>query len=139
MPTAEEFDEFYATTRRRLVLQTFALTGDLGASRTAVRDAYVAARHHWKKVGRTADPEQWVRPRAWTTAQRRRTARRPWHREKRLSADQTALFEALHKLSDAQRKSLVLTHLAAIPMDEIGRELGDTQERAAHHLQAATS
>jgi hypothetical protein len=138
MPTAEEFDEFYVSTRRRLVLQTFALTGDLGASRTAVRDAYVAARHHWNKVGRTDDPEQWVRPRAWTIAQRRRTARRPWHREKSLNADQTQLFEALHKLTDGQRKSLVLTHLATVPMDEVGPELGETQERAERHLQAAT-
>src|SRR5688500_1148351 len=120
MPTAEEFDEFYASSRRRLVVQTFALTGDLGASRTAVRDAYVAARHHWNKVGKMADPEQWVRPRAWSTAQRRHTVR-PWHREKSLSGDQTELFEALHKLTDAQRKTLILTHLAAVPLSDIGR------------------
>jgi hypothetical protein len=138
MPSAEEFDEFYVTTRRRLVVQTFALTGHLGASRTAVRDAYVAARHHWNKVGRLPDPEQWVRPRAWATAQRRHSAR-PWHREKSLSADQTALFEALHKLTDAERKTLVLTHLAAVPMDEIGREIGETVDRTEHHLQAATA
>jgi DNA-directed RNA polymerase specialized sigma24 family protein len=138
MPTAEEFDEFYVTTRRRLVLQTLAVTGDLGASRTAVRDAYVAARHHWNKVGRMADPEQWVRPRAWTIGQRRHTTR-PWHREKSLTADQTALLEALHKLTDVQRKTLVLNHLAAVPLSDIGREIGETQERAEIHLQAATS
>ena len=96
MPTAEEFDEFYVSTRRRLVHQTFAVTGDLGASRTAVRDAYVAARHHWNKVGRLADPEQWVRPRAWSIAQRRHSVR-PWHKEKSLSEDQSALLDALHQ------------------------------------------
>jgi DNA-directed RNA polymerase specialized sigma24 family protein len=138
MPTAEEFDEFYVNTRRRLVLQTFAVTGDLGASRTAVRDAYVAARHHWSKVGRSADPEQWVRPRAWAIAQRRHTAR-PWHREKSLTPDQTTLFEALHKLTDSERKTLVLTHLATLPMSEIGQEIGETQEKAEQHLQAATT
>ncbi|HET6166118.1 MAG TPA: hypothetical protein VFE07_04770 [Marmoricola sp.] len=138
MPSAEEFDEFYVDTRRRLVLQTFAVTGDLGASRTAVRDAYVAARHHWTKVGRMADPEQWVRPRAWAIAQRRHTAR-PWHREKSVSADQARLFEALHKLSDAERKTLVLTHLAAIQMSEVAREVGETQDRTERHLSAATS
>jgi hypothetical protein len=138
MPTAEEFDEFYVSTRRRLVLQTFALTGDLGAARTSVRDAYVAARHHWNKVGRMPDPEQWVRPRAWTTAQRRHSARR-WHREKNVSPDQARLLEALHKLPDAQRKTLVLTHLAAVPLSEIGREIGETQRRAEDHLQAATA
>lgn len=138
MPTAEEFDEFYLNSRRRLVLQTFAVTGDLGASRTAVRDAYVAARHHWKKVGRMADPEQWMRPRAWAIAQRRHTVR-PWHREKSLSADQTELLEALHKLSDVQRKTLVLTHLAAVPMSDISREIGETQDDTESHLQTASA
>jgi hypothetical protein len=138
MPSAEEFDEFYVDTRRRLVLQTFAVTGDLGASRTAVRDAYVAARHHWNKVGRMSDPEQWVRPRAWAIAQRRHTAR-PWHREKTVSPDQARLFEALHKLSDPERKTLVLPHLAAIPMSEVAREVGETQERTERHLSAATA
>jgi hypothetical protein len=138
MPTAEEFDEFYVSTRRRLVHQTFAVTGDLGASRTAVRDAYVAARHHWNKVGRMADPEQWVRPRAWVIAQRRHTAR-PWHREKSLSTDQARVCEALHKLTDVQRKTLVLTHLAAMPLSDLGREVGETQERTEQHLQAATA
>src|SRR4051794_6739432 len=138
MPTAEEFDEFYLASRRRLVHQTFAVPGALGASRTAVRDAYVAARHHWNKVGRMADPEQWVRPRAWTIAQRRHTAR-PWHKEKSLAAEQAELLEALHKLPDADRKTLVLAHLAAAPLSEIGREIGETQERAEQHLQQATA
>jgi DNA-directed RNA polymerase specialized sigma24 family protein len=138
MPTAEEFDDFYVDSRRRLVLQTFALTGDLGASRTSVRDAYVAARHHWNKVGRMAAPEQWVRPRAWSTAQRRHTAR-PWHREKALSAEQAKLLEALQGLTDVQRKTLVLTHLAAVPMSEIAREVGETQNKAEQHLQTATA
>ena len=138
MPTAEEFDEFYVSSRRRLVLQTFAVTGDLGASRTAVRDAYVAARHHWSKVGRLADPEQWVRPRAWATAQRRHTARL-WHREKSLSTQQAELLEALHGLSDVQRKTVVLTHLAAVPLSEIGREIGETQENVENHLQTGTA
>jgi DNA-directed RNA polymerase specialized sigma24 family protein len=138
MPSAEEFDEFYVNTRRRLVLQTFAVTGDLSASRTAVRDAYVAARHHWNKVGRMPDPEEWTRPRAWAIAQRRHTTR-PWRRQKSLSADQAKLFETLHKLTDAQRKTLVLSHLAGVQLDDIGREIGETRERAEQHLQAATS
>jgi hypothetical protein len=138
MPSAEEFDEFYVDTRRRLVLQTFALTGDLGASRTAVRDGFVAARHHWNKVGRLPDPEQWVRARAWTTAQRRHSAR-PWHKEKSVSPEQAQLFDALHKLSDAERKTLVLTHLATVPLSEVGREIGETQESAERHLQSATA
>ena len=41
-----EFDDFYLASRRRLVLETYALTGDLAAARGAVADAFVAARHH---------------------------------------------------------------------------------------------
>jgi DNA-directed RNA polymerase specialized sigma24 family protein len=138
MPTAEEFDEFYVNTRRRLVLQTFAVTGDLSASRTAVRDAYVAARHHWSKVGRMDRPEHWVRPRAWTIAQRRHSTRL-WHKEKGLAPEQAEVLRALQGLDDVQRKTLVLTHLAAVPMSEVGREVGETQERAEQHLQTATA
>ena len=52
-----------------LLVQTYALTGDLPASRSAVRDAFVAAWHHWRKVSRLEDPESWVRPHAWQHAQ----------------------------------------------------------------------
>jgi DNA-directed RNA polymerase specialized sigma24 family protein len=138
MPTAEEFDEFYVTSRRRLVLQTFALTGDLGAARVAVRDSYVAARHHWRKVGALADPEGWVRPRAWSIAQRRHTAR-PWHKERNVAGEQAAVLDALGKLPDAQRRVLILNHLAAVPLDEIGREVGLTREQAEEALQVATT
>ena len=72
MPNPEDFDDFYLSTRRRLVLQAYALTGDLSAGRQAVREAFVAARHHWRKVGRLDDPEEWVRQRAWGMAQRDR-------------------------------------------------------------------
>ncbi|MGO4255732.1 hypothetical protein [Marmoricola sp. RAF53] len=138
MPTAEEFDEFYLTTRRRLVLQTFALTGDLGAARSAVRDAYVAARHHWDKAGRLDDPENWVRPRAWSAAARRHTARL-WHKERHVTAEQAAVLEALHKLPDAQRRVLILNQLATMPLDDIGREVGLTREKTEEALQAATA
>ncbi len=137
MPTAEDFDEFYVTTRRGLVHQTFALTGDLGASRRAVRDAYVAARHHWDKIGHLPDPEAWVRPRAWAAAQRRHTVR-PWHKERHVTPDQAATLEALHELSDALRRALVLTHLTDVPRPEVARELALPPEAVEANLSAAT-
>ena len=86
MRDPEAFDAFYAEARGRLLLQTYALTGDLPASRDAVRSAFVAAWHHWKKVSRHGDPEAWVRPEAWRRARRRHQAR-PWHREKVLDEE----------------------------------------------------
>src|SRR3954447_5398972 len=132
-----DFDEFYLASRRRLVLETYALTGDLSAARSAVRDAFEAAFHHWRKVSRLPDPEEWVRPRAWAMAQRRHVARL-WHREKGLGADQKAVLDALHHLSDQQRKVLLLAHLAALSTADIGRELGETTARVEERLQVAT-
>ena len=132
-----DFDDFYLTSRRRLVLQAYALTGDLGAARNAVRDAFVAARHHWAKVGRLPDPEEWLRPRAWAMAQRRH-AGRPWHREKGLHVAQREVLEGLHKLSDHQRKTLLLTSLAGLGLDDVGRELGVSRERAEVGRERAT-
>ena len=80
----ESFDSFYRATRRPVLHQAFALTGDLPAAQSAVRDAYVGAWQHWRKVSRLEDPLDWVRPRAWQLAQRRHTAR-IWHRNKGLS------------------------------------------------------
>lgn len=138
MPTAEEFDEFYVSTRRGLVLQTFALTGDLSASRSAVRDAYVAARHHWAKVGKDADPEAWVRPRALSAAQRRHTAR-PWHKERHVDAEQARTLEALHELNDHQRRTLVLTHLSTLSAEQVAREVGIPLQAATDLLEEATA
>jgi DNA-directed RNA polymerase specialized sigma24 family protein len=133
-----DFDEFYLAIRRRVLLQCLALTGDLTASRAAVREAFVAAHHHWRKVSRLEDPESWVRPRAWRMAQRRSVAR-IWRREKELTAQQTAVLDALSKLPDAQRRTILLAHLASLPLAAIGRELAQTDTATERNLQQATS
>ncbi len=138
MPNPEDFDDFYLSTRRRLVLQAYALTGDLSAGRQAVREAFVAARHHWRKVGRLPDPEEWVRQRAWAMAQRRHVARL-WHREKGITPEQKGVLDTLHRLPDQQRKVLLLTHLAALSSAEIGRELGERPSRVEERLARATT
>jgi DNA-directed RNA polymerase specialized sigma24 family protein len=132
------FDEFYKSTRTRLLQQTFALTGDLPASRSAVRDAFVAAWHHWRKVSRLEDPEAWVRPLAWRHAQRRHSAR-IFHRDRKLDPDIRATLDSLTKLPLVQRKVLLLTNLTDMPMTEIAREAGLPLHDAEARLQAATS
>ncbi len=134
---APEFDEFYLASRRRILLETYALTGDLSAATSAVRDAFTASRHRWRKVGRLRDPEEWVRPRAWAIAQRRHVARL-WHREKGLSAEQKRVLDALHHLPDQQRRIILLTHLAGLTAAAVGRELGETTARVEGQLSEAT-
>lgn len=128
------FDAFYRDSRDRLLLQAYAMTGDLGASRSAVRDAFVVAWHHWRKLARHDDPESAVRPHALRNAARRATVR-PWHKEKNLDPGASATLDALAALPVVQRKALVLTQLAAVSMPEMAREVGLPQEAAERELQ----
>ena len=112
MKDPEEFDAFYKDARARLLLQAYALTGDLPAARSSVRDGFVLAWHHWRKVARTGSAEAWVRPHVWQHAHRRHTAR-VWHREKGLDPELQATLEALGQLSTTQRRVLLLAHLAS--------------------------
>ena len=132
----ESFDSFYGSTRRGLLLQTFALTGDLPAAQSAVRDAYVGAWQHWNKVSRLDDPSDWVRPRAWQLAQRRHTAR-IWHRSKGLSEEHRSVLDAVSSLPVAQRRVLLLSDVAGLEPAHAARELGVTLEVAELNLHRA--
>ena len=134
----EGFEAFYKDVRGRLLLQSYALTGDLLAAQRAVRDAMVVAWHHWRKVSRLEEPEDYVRPLAWTRAQRRSSARW-WARQKDIDAETRATLDALGKLSTTQRKVLLLTHLTSLPIDHMAREVGITRATAERELQTASA
>ncbi|MBC9733690.1 hypothetical protein [Nocardioides marmotae] len=136
-PTAD-FDTFYKDTRDRLLLQTWALTGDLTAARSAVRHAYTVAWHHWRKVARREDPESWLRPHAWAYAERRHTARLG-HRDKDLDPEVRETLDTLAALPATQRRVLLLSLLAPVPLDDLAREVGLPRKDAEHELQAATA
>ncbi|MDQ6522577.1 hypothetical protein RB608_03150 [Nocardioides sp. LHD-245] len=128
------FDAFYRDARDRLLLQTFALTGDLAVARSAVREAFVVSWHHWRKTGRLAEPESAVRPDAWRKALRR-SSTRPWHRKKDLDEETRRVLDALGALPVTQRKALLLTQLAAVTMEEMAQEIGLPAEAAERELQ----
>lgn len=136
MTQPDPFDDFYRDARRRLLAQTFALTGDLPASRRAVRDAFVVAWARWRRLSRLEDPEAVVRPQAWRLARRRHSAR-VLHREKDLDPGVADTLEALGKLTADQRRALVLTRLAGVPVEQMAREIALPAERADLELQAA--
>ncbi len=138
MRSPEAFDAFYAATRDQLLLECYALTGDLPAARSAVRDAFMVAWHHWHKVARLDDRAGWVRPLAHGRAQRRHSTR-PWHREKDLDVEVQATLDALSKLSGPERKVLALTTLSPMSMVDIAREAGLPRTEAERVLQAATT
>ncbi len=138
MVDSADFDEFYIDARERLLHQCYALTGDLPASRAAVKDAFVAACHHWRKVSRGEDPERWARPIAWSHAQRRAGAR-VFHRDKSEDPEIAATLEALSQLSNAQRRVLLLSTLTRNSMEQLAQEAGLTRDAAERELQTATA
>lgn len=133
-----DFDAFYKDARSRLLLQTYALTGDLRASTAAVRHGFVVAWHHWGKWSRAEDPEHAVRPLCWKLAQRRHTGRL-WRRDKSLGPDGTATLEALGRLSLIERRVLLLNELTVSSLGDLAREVALTQAEAERTLQRATS
>lgn len=138
MRDPDEFDAFYRDAGERLLLQTYALTGDLTAARSAVRDSFIVAWHHWRKISRLDDPESFVRPRAWRHAQRRHTARL-WHRDQEIGPETRATLDALATLSLPQRRVLLLSQLATISRADLAREVGMTLDEAERELQAGAS
>lgn len=138
MSDADRFDAYYADSRDRLLVLAFALTGDLPASRGAVRDTFIAAWHHWSKLKRLDDPEAWVRPHVWSHAQRRHTAR-IWHRDRGLDPEVKATLDALAKLPVVSRKALLLTQLTSASRQEMAREVALPLAEAENRLQTATS
>ena len=134
----DSFEAFYKDVRSGLLLQTYALTGDLQASEKAVRDAMVVAWHHWRKVSRLEDREEYVRPLAWSRALRRSQARW-WSRMKGLDPEVAATLDALAKLPVSQRRVLLLSHLTSLPLEGISREVGISRTTAERELQTATA
>lgn len=138
---AAAFEAFYKDVRSRLLLQTWALTGDLGAAHKAVQDALVIAWHHWRKVRRLpsdAAREGYVRPIAWAHALRRHSVPR-LHRDKAVDEESRATLDALARLPLGERKVLLLAHLTTLSPEEIAREAGITPVRAEQDLKTATS
>jgi DNA-directed RNA polymerase specialized sigma24 family protein len=134
----DSFETFYKDVRSGLLVQTYALTGDLQASQKAVRDAMVVAWHHWRKVSRLEDREDYVRPLAWNRALRRSQARW-WSRMKGLDPEVAATLDALAKLPVTQRRVLLLSHLTSLPLEGISREVGISRGSAERELQTATA
>src|SRR5690348_16336414 len=135
------FDAFYMGTRRRLLLQALAISGNLSTARHAVREAFIAAQHHWHKVGPSPDPEAWVRQRACASAARHvsRSARL----EAKATPAQSEVLGALRELPGTDRSAVVLAHLGRLGDPEIGRQLAQRPTavarrvaRASHHLAA---
>lgn len=129
------FDDFYTASYRRLVGQLHAMIGDRTEAEECVQEAFVRAWAHRRSLDRAGHPEAWVRTTAYRLAvsRWRRVARGRRPADRALSSPTTsaapseahvALVAALKQLPEAQRRALVLHHLADLPVHEVARETG---------------
>lgn len=140
MARVDEFDAFYHATRRPLLHQTYALTGEVDRAALSVEHAFANAWSHWRKVRRLPDPVAWVRGEAWRMAGGV-LARRRWRRvtgrrraleaAPRPSGPHADDLQALRDLPDGQRRAVILHHLAELSTERIARELAVTEAAAS--------
>src|SRR5690606_11495721 len=122
MDSPEEFDSLYKEVRDRLLVEAYALTGDLAVSRTAVRDAFAVAWYHRIAVGRVEVQVALLLPHVWRRGPNPHTAR-PWHRSRILVERVAATLEALSGLSHNPRLALSLPHRSPFPRGLMAREI----------------
>jgi RNA polymerase sigma-70 factor (ECF subfamily) len=128
------FEEFYASSYGRLVVQVLAVTGNLADAEDAVQEAFARASVRWGRIGGYDLPEAWVRRVAFNLAltglRRARRIREVLSRAPAaapappLPADSLALVEALKALPVAFRQVLALHYLADLPVERVAGELG---------------
>lgn len=126
--------ELYDVSYGRLVLQLFALCGDLADAEDAVQEAFVKAIAKGRAFDRVQNPEAWLRTvalnhqrNAWrhATVVRRFVTTVPGPQSvPGLSPDHVAVVRALADLDADQRHAVVLHYLADLGTAEIAEELG---------------
>jgi RNA polymerase sigma-70 factor (ECF subfamily) len=134
MRATRDIADLYAAAYRRLVVQLFAICGDLPEAEDAVQEAFVTAVRKSHQLAAVSDPEAWVRKVAvnrlrgvWrhSAVVRRYQAAIPGpQNEPEVMADHVALVTALAALDADQRLVVVLHHLADLGTAQIAAELG---------------
>jgi RNA polymerase sigma-70 factor (ECF subfamily) len=130
-----EFDDFYTSSFARVTGQVYAMIGDRDEAQECVQEAFVRAWQHRRTLQKAEHPEAWVRTTAYRLAvsRWRRTVRGRRPADRAVGAAVTApapseahvaVVEALKQLPEAQRRAIVLHHLADLPVHEVARETG---------------
>lgn len=132
--SARAFDSFYLACAPRLVRQLGAMTGDLGEAQDCTQEAFARAWQRWDRIASYDAPEAWVRQVAWRLAlsrfRRVRTGAAAWRRHgpppevPAVGPDHVALVTALAAIPAAQRRAIVLHHMAGLSVREVAAETG---------------
>uniref|UniRef100_UPI003CCC23FB RNA polymerase sigma factor n=1 Tax=Pseudonocardia spinosispora TaxID=103441 RepID=UPI003CCC23FB len=134
------YEGFFRATYPPLATQLHAVLGDREQAHQAAIQALRDAARRWNEVGELADPTSWVRQRAATRLRRQATLRmvtNPTAAHIPPSSD-IAVLDALLSLPDVQRRALVLTYLARLPIDQVAHEESTTVAAILSRLAHAT-
>jgi DNA-directed RNA polymerase specialized sigma24 family protein len=111
---------------QRLVAQLYAITLNPGEAHDVVQDAYSRAWRSWVAIGRTPDPSAWIRRvavrstiRSWRGALARFGIGRPRAIGSGVDDRTRAILRSLARLSPAERRAVVLFHMAGATVEEI--------------------
>ena len=134
MAGTEDLAALYSAAYRRLVIQLFAICGDLRDAEDAVQEAFVTAIRKRRELARVTNPEAWVR----TVALNR--LRAGWRHAAvvrkyqpavpgpqaavEVGPEHVAIVAALAGLHQDQRQVVVLHYLADLGTAAIAVELG---------------
>jgi RNA polymerase sigma factor (sigma-70 family) len=149
MPGALDLSDLFAASYRRLVVQLYALCGDLVEAEDAVQEAFVVAIRKRRQLAEVTNPEAWLRTVAvnrvrshWRHAEvvRRFMPAVPGPQAPvEVGPDHVALVRALGQLDDGLRRVVVLHHLADLGTAEIAAELGIPEGTVKSRLSRARS
>jgi RNA polymerase sigma-70 factor (ECF subfamily) len=134
MPATVDLNELYDASYRRLVVQIYAICGDLAEAEDAVQDAFVTALRKRSQLAKLHNPEAWVRTVAlngvrhgWRHASvvRRYQAKVPGPQGPvDVGPEHVAIVTALERVDDDQREAVVLHYLADLSVADIAAQLG---------------
>lgn len=137
------FEQFYVVTRPRLVRAVALVAADAQEAQDCVQEAYVRAATRWPQVRRADSPEAWVRRVALNLAldgHRRRRVRERWLQRQAvvpLPAPGDSVVDvvrAVRSLPRAQQEVVVLHHLLDLPVADVARELGRSENTVKTQL-----
>jgi RNA polymerase sigma-70 factor (ECF subfamily) len=126
--------EIYAGCFRRLVVQLYAVTGDLNEAQEAVQEAFIRACVSPQRFAGLDNHEAWLRRVALNIVRSRYRRRRTYAKVLRrvgpppvvaeTTPDHVALMEAMRQLPRGQREALALHYLVDLPIEEVADTLG---------------
>jgi RNA polymerase sigma-70 factor (ECF subfamily) len=144
-----DIDELYTATYQRLVVQLYAICGDLADAEDAVQEAFVSVLRKRGAFDLVHNPEGWIRTVAfnrlrggWRHAAviRRYQPKVPGPQGAvEVGPEHVAIVTALSQLDEDQRRVVVLHHLADLGTADIARELGIPEGTVKSRLSRARS